>query len=385
MEKTPIRTRDRLGDEYRVRAPRYELMVEVVLRILRALFRKHDLRIHSLRARVKGFASFYEKIDKKRVTGDPFKQIHDLVGVRIVCMFREDQQRIERLLRRHFVVLRAKDLGEPVSASRQVGYRSKHFVVQLRKNRLDLPEYEPLRDERCEIQLRTVLQDAWAEVEHYLAYKSKAAIPVSMRDGFRELSEQLEAADKAFQDLKSQKQELLHSLRKSRILLRQEINFDSVNAFVNHFFTGPFYRKFMERPDFEEVNTADINWLIEICNHYGVTTVTELHEIYRNATVTRLMDRFHLKMRRAAEEHYYVPAQFLATAVTVQRSEEDAMRIFHGNMQRRYPEYYRRRLRDISNLAELEERLRELLVTGESEEEQPAGAELAFPREEQSP
>lgn len=385
MEKAHLRTRDRLGDEYRVRAPRYELMVEVVLRILRAIFRKHELRIHSLRARVKSFGSFYEKIDKKRVTGDPFKQIHDLVGVRIVCMFREDQQRIERLLRRHFVVLRAKDLGEPVSASRQVGYRSKHFVVQLRKNRLDLPEYEPLRDERCEIQLRTVLQDAWAEVEHYLAYKSKAAIPVSMRDGFRELSDQLEAADLAFQELKSQKQDLLQSLRKSRTLFVQEINFDSVEAFINHFFTGPFYRKLQDRPDFDDVNTADINWLIDICLHYGVESVRELHDIYRNATVTRLMDRFHLKMRRTSEEHYYVPAQFLATAVTVQRSEEDAMRIFHGNMQRRYPEYYRRRLQDIENLEQLEERLREVLAMPEVDDEVMPRDERDPSREETSP
>jgi ppGpp synthetase/RelA/SpoT-type nucleotidyltranferase len=42
--------------------------------------------------------------------------------------------------------------------------------VALRRDRLDLPEYRSLREIKCEIQVRTVLQDAWAEVEHFLAY-----------------------------------------------------------------------------------------------------------------------------------------------------------------------------------------------------------------------
>jgi putative GTP pyrophosphokinase len=78
------------------------------------------------------------------------------------------------------------------------GYLSLHYVVRLGEGRLSLPEYKEFGEVRFEIQIRSILQHAWAEIEHDLGYKSEHAVPAQLRRRFSRLAGLLELADEEF-------------------------------------------------------------------------------------------------------------------------------------------------------------------------------------------
>jgi len=67
---------------------------------------------------------------------------------------------------------------------------------------LKLSEYALFDKMKCEIQVRTILQHAWAEIEHDLVYKSPADIPFRVRRRFASLAGLLEIADREFESLR---------------------------------------------------------------------------------------------------------------------------------------------------------------------------------------
>jgi hypothetical protein len=75
-------------------------------------------------------------------------------------------------------------------------------VVSLNPARLALAEYRRFEGFKAEIQIRTVIQHAWAEIEHDLGYKRELAIPKTVRRKFFQLAAMLEMADEGFTSIK---------------------------------------------------------------------------------------------------------------------------------------------------------------------------------------
>jgi len=83
------------------------------------------------------------------------------------------------------------------------GYMSLHYIVYLNDSRSKLPEYIGLTGLKFEIQIRTILQHSWAEIEHELGYKSKNSMPDEIRRLFSILSGTLELIDGEFTNIKN--------------------------------------------------------------------------------------------------------------------------------------------------------------------------------------
>lgn len=81
----------------------------------------------------------------------------------------------------------------------KLGYHSVHYLVGFTPQRLAMPEYARHRDLVIEIQVRTILQHAWAEIEHDIQYKAIETIPAVIRRRFMALAGLLEIADREFQ------------------------------------------------------------------------------------------------------------------------------------------------------------------------------------------
>ena len=73
---------------------------------------------------------------------------------------------------------------------------------EFRPEMLKLPEYCLFDKMKCEIQVRTILQHAWAEIEHDVVYKSLGEIPFRVRRRFACLAGLLEIADREFESLR---------------------------------------------------------------------------------------------------------------------------------------------------------------------------------------
>lgn len=86
----------------------------------------------------------------------------------------------------------------------QFGYMSLHFVAAIGVERLSLPEYRQYANIVAEIQIRSIIQHAWAEIEHDLGYKSELEIPYGIRRAFYRLSALLEQADLNFSNIRQE-------------------------------------------------------------------------------------------------------------------------------------------------------------------------------------
>src|SRR5262249_23133168 len=142
-------------------------------------------------------------------------QITDLAGVRIITFFPRTIGQVDETLRHEFTILERIDKTDLLIREEKLGYQSLHYVVALQPNRLSLPEYSRYAGLRAEIQVRTILQHAWAEIEHDIQYKSVEVIPTPIRRRFMTLAGLLEIADREFQAIQNEDEQIRQEARRS--------------------------------------------------------------------------------------------------------------------------------------------------------------------------
>jgi putative GTP pyrophosphokinase len=122
-----------------------------------------------------------------------------MLGVRIITYFRDEVDAVARVIEHEFTIDEANSVDKRMALDPdRFGYLSLHFVAQLNSNRVALTEYRQYDGIKFEIQIRSILQHAWAEIEHDLGYKSQAAVPRNIRRRFSRLAGLLEMADDEF-------------------------------------------------------------------------------------------------------------------------------------------------------------------------------------------
>jgi putative GTP pyrophosphokinase len=182
----------------------YRLLAEKTKEFLSSILRSKGIVPHSITSREKD----PEKLRKKMATeGQPYhnltNNINDLAGVRIITYFPSDVDKIAPLIEKEFKVDREHSVDKRLCLDPAIfGYASVHFVVEFRHELVKLPEYALFKEMKCEIQVRTILQHAWAEIEHDIVYKSQEEIPFRLRRRFACLAGLLEIADREFESLR---------------------------------------------------------------------------------------------------------------------------------------------------------------------------------------
>ena len=113
-----------------------------------------------------------EKILKNvKYQKDPFETIDDLLGVRVITFIKSDLDAVKKIIEKEFEVLKGPDDKVEKLSIHEFGYRSIHYIVKLNQKRAELPECGEYKDFRAEIQIRTNIENAWAEIEHHWNYK----------------------------------------------------------------------------------------------------------------------------------------------------------------------------------------------------------------------
>ncbi|WP_305043100.1 hypothetical protein [Geoalkalibacter sp.] len=199
--------RAQLQAQYQGQCGRWEEALLSLNRQIRDLLERNGCNA-TLKYRVKRFENYYEKLHRAERSEEngATAAICDLLGLRIICPFLEDIEAVERLLSANFPVIEVEHKGAQHSF-REFGYDSVHLLVRLdaRQARINLPATRNV----CEIQLRTTLQDAWAEVEHELVYKSPIALPKeSVKRKLAALNAILTLSDLMFQEIRDFQKEI---------------------------------------------------------------------------------------------------------------------------------------------------------------------------------
>jgi putative GTP pyrophosphokinase len=175
-----------------------ELFGSTLERLIESLLDAEEIHVHSVTSRVKKRASVSRKLQRS----SPERSIDtltDLLGIRIITYFRDEVDSVARVIDREFSVDPDNSVDKrAVLAPDRFGYLSLHYVCQVGASRARLPEYHTYENIRFEIQIRSILQHAWAEIEHDLGYKSEVAVPRLIRRRFSRLAGLLELADEEF-------------------------------------------------------------------------------------------------------------------------------------------------------------------------------------------
>jgi predicted RNase H-like nuclease/ppGpp synthetase/RelA/SpoT-type nucleotidyltranferase len=129
----------------------------------------------SVTGRIKSVESFAGKaarrIEGQLVYTDPLIDITDQIGVRVITYVQSDVIAVADLLHDQTVVKDDRDLGKITASQGRFGYASRHILLALDAAREGQAEYEQLHARLISVQVRTVLQHAWAEFEHDIRYK----------------------------------------------------------------------------------------------------------------------------------------------------------------------------------------------------------------------
>ncbi|TKH21952.1 GTP pyrophosphokinase, partial [Bacillus cereus] len=183
-------------DFYKRLALKIELIIKEILEDCKISF-------HSVTSRTKDVDSFAKKASKDKYS-DPKSEILDLAGIRITAYVESDVNKICEVLEREFEIIQEHSVNKAeILKYNEVGYRSVHYIAKLDSARMKLPEYRRL-DAFFEIQVRTILQHAWAEIEHDRNYKFEGAeLPehAQIKRRFALLAGQLELADREFDSI----------------------------------------------------------------------------------------------------------------------------------------------------------------------------------------
>ncbi len=179
---------------YRAQHGMYVTLREDVMRLIEGLIEGAGIKIHHLTSRLKTSGSLREKLRRKPGRYRQLSDVTDLVGVRIITYFEQDVAAVSRALEAVFDI----DWDNSVDKSKvhdpdRFGYMGVHYVT-----RFESREYAGGCSPRFEVQIRSILQHAWAEIEHDLGYKSRAAVPREVQRRFYRLAGLLEVADEEF-------------------------------------------------------------------------------------------------------------------------------------------------------------------------------------------
>lgn len=178
----------------------------------------HTLGLHpTVKARVKTFDSCYGKMLGLLASGKSRREaelIYDVLGLRVVCPFLDDVKTVEHHIRQRYEVVEVEYKGSDHSF-REFGYQSTHFLIEVPEAvRSGCAAQGPLV---CEIQVRTILQDAWSEVEHELIYKTDfSPFDEPMKRRLAALNANLTLSDTLFQEIRDYQRRLQAELLKRR-------------------------------------------------------------------------------------------------------------------------------------------------------------------------
>lgn len=177
---------------------KYEDFKEKLEVLIKELLIQNEINFHKLEARVKTPSKLEEKIIRKNDKYNSIDDITDLIGIRIITYFENEVDKVSQIILTEFEQDKENSIDKRQLENDKFGYKSLHNVVSLKKERKALTEYKRFKNIKFEVQIRSILQHAWAEIEHDIGYKGERAIPDIVKRNFYRVAALLETADIEF-------------------------------------------------------------------------------------------------------------------------------------------------------------------------------------------
>lgn len=152
---------------------------------------------------------FHRKYQNKLETDEqPYAikdYISDLIGIRIICLYEDQIEVVSEVLKRHFKIIDVTDKISAVESTEDsFGYKGLHMDLALNEQEDASPQHQQYP---FEVQIRSLIQDAWSVLDHKIKYKK--SIPNDLKRRINVLSALFELADREFKEIRNATIELI--------------------------------------------------------------------------------------------------------------------------------------------------------------------------------
>lgn len=219
-----------------------------------------------IEARVKDWSSIEEKLVRKSLSLEKIEELDDLVGLRLILLFRRDLKAVDELLRTSLLIKSAEDTSLRL-ADTQFGYQSQHYIIEAPANWLSIPSWGDLGGIRVEIQVRTMAQHIWAAASHKLQYKREASVPLPLRRSINRASALLETVDIEFDRL----------LEDRLTYLADDLQKETPDSPLNVEIVDSILLKIF--PSANRTAEEDFDELLVELDHFGIKTAGQLQNL----------------------------------------------------------------------------------------------------------
>lgn len=218
----------------------YDLAVEELLVKFKHIIKEYrEMAMYSpienVQGRLKSISSILEKAEKKNIPLDEItERIEDIAGIRIMCQFVEDIEKVVEIIRsrKDMVIKKEKDYITHIKPS---GYRSYHIIIYY-----EVHTMYGIKKIQAEIQIRTLAMNFWAIIEHSLQYKYGSSMPEHIR---KRLSTSAEAILSMDNEMSSIREEVMSAQN----AFRQKANIvDDILSSLQKLFSVVSSEEFME-------------------------------------------------------------------------------------------------------------------------------------------
>lgn len=238
-------------------------------------------------ARVKEWRSLRSKSRKRRPDGTlmyphPWQDIHDLIGVRVTTYHSTEIPRIIEALTEVFEVRRSVDKTAQTRVSGSFGYGSHHLILRVPPARV-APVLQAYAGREFEVQIRTVLQHAWAEFEHDIRYKRRGntgKLAPEVDRAFTLAAGLIELADQQFDLIAAQQ-----SATDTTAPIDLDVKFTAE--------TLPGIIALLHGNTIPQSRLEHYHWLEELLHAHGLTTVAQLTELMSPANLEQVKTALH--------------------------------------------------------------------------------------------
>lgn len=276
----------RIIKEYYDNQDVYRGMKHDIEDILMRIVKTNHFRISNMAIRIKNEEALKKKITYKNKY-QHINEITDVVACRVITLFENDVDRLYECIKQNFEIVEYNDKRKKNYDDRiDFGYNSLHLLVKFNDERCQFIEYRDYKDIVFELQIRTILQHSWAEIEHGLGYKSQYEIPKDIRRRLTRLSASLELLDEEFVYIAKAIDEYNKGIVHIEKVLKTDINVNSLIQYIN---TSPRINNILENlhneyhfefeRDSELISQAR---LIQRFHYMGYTYIHELDEFVEN-------------------------------------------------------------------------------------------------------
>lgn len=272
-------------NKFALERARFEQFTSKLEVLLKDMLLVRELDFHLLDSRTKTISSFKDKITRSsKAYNDPLDEITDICGIRIITYYQNDADEIGKLINEQFLVDKEHSVVH-VEQGAEFGYKSSHFIIQLKNERQELLEWESFKAIRAEIQVRTVLQHAWAAISHKLQYKNEQDVPLVLKRKLFRLSALFELADDEFVSLRDASGKIRKEISEQLSIGQKEILVDrlSVDEYIKESNTVDKLCEIAKDAGFTFENfgseSDSLSSLVEITNIANLRTVEELDRV----------------------------------------------------------------------------------------------------------